>query len=147
MTKQINYQRPNSHIMRGDIYYSDLPPGIGSEQRGARPVLILSNNIGNIKSPTVICAVISSSPNKAVMPTHVKIDHEIYPVKEGSFIMLEHIKTLSKQRLHGKICSLDATLMSEVNDKLKISLGMQGMQFDERSKRPKVPRGRRPKVI
>lgn len=109
-------------IKRGDIFYADLRPVIGSEQGGIRPVVILQNDIGNKHSPTVICAAITSKMHKAKLPTHVEIDSSRYDIDKDSVILLEQLRTLDKKRLKDKVCHLDNNMMKQVNDALKISL-------------------------
>ena len=86
-------------IRRGDIYYADLSPVVGSEQGGVRPVLVIQNDVGNRHSPTVICAAITSRMNKAKLPTHVEIDAKRYRIVKDSVVLLEQIRTIDKQRL------------------------------------------------
>lgn len=109
-------------IRRGDIYYADLSPVVGSEQGGIRPVLIIQNDIGNKHSPTVICAAITSRMNKAKLPTHVEIDAKRYQIVKNSVVLLEQIRTMDKQRLKEFVCHVDKELMKKVNEALKISL-------------------------
>ena len=109
-------------IKRGDIYYADLRPVIGSEQGGVRPVLIIQNDIGNKYSPTIICAAITSKMNKAKLPTHIEIQASKYKMVKDSVILLEQLRTIDKKRLHDQICHLDEDIMEEVNRALKISL-------------------------
>ena len=109
-------------IKRGDIYYADLRPVVGSEQGGVRPVLIIQNDIGNKHSPTVICAAITSKMNKAKLPTHIEIDASSYDIVRDSVILLEQLRTIDKQRLKDKVCHLDERILSQVNRALKISL-------------------------
>ena len=111
-------------IRRGDIYYADLSPVVGSEQGGIRPVLIIQNDIGNKHSPTVICAAITSKMNKAKLPTHVEIDAKRYHIVKDSVVLLEQIRTIDKQRLKEKICHIDDELQQRVNDALLISLAL-----------------------
>ena len=111
-------------VKRGDIFYADLSPVIGSEQGGVRPVLILQNDIGNKYSPTVICAAITSQINKAKLPTHIEIDAEKYFLVKDSVVLLEQIRTVDKKRLRGKICRLDGEIMDKVNRALIISLAL-----------------------
>ena len=94
-------------IRRGDIYYADLRPVVGSEQGGIRPVLIVQNDVGNKHSPTVICVAITSKMNKAKLPTHVELSAEEYGVIKDSVILLEQIRTIDKSRLKEKVCHLD----------------------------------------
>lgn len=109
-------------IKRGDIFYADLSPVVGSEQGGIRPVLIIQNDIGNRHSPTVICAAITSKMNKAKLPTHVEIDARKYQIVKNSVILLEQIRTIDKQRLKDIVCHLDKELMGKVDEALKISM-------------------------
>ncbi len=111
-------------IRRGDIFYADLSPVIGSEQGGVRPVLIIQNDIGNKYSPTVIVAAITSQINKAKLPTHIEIDGKKYGLPKDSVILLEQVRTIDKRRFIEKICKLDDEIMSKVNEGLKISLGL-----------------------
>ena len=108
-------------IRRGDIYYADLSPVVGSEQGGIRPVLIIQNNIGNKHSPTVICAAITSRMNKAKLPTHVELDAGRYQIVKNSVVLLEQIRTIDKQRLRELVCHLDDQIMLKINEALKIS--------------------------
>lgn len=111
-------------IKRGDIYYADLSPVIGSEQGGVRPVLIVQNDIGNKYSPTVIAAAITSQINKAKLPTHIEISALEYGLLKDSVILLEQIRTIDKKRLREKIGHLDEELMDKVNEALSISFGL-----------------------
>lgn len=111
-------------IKRGDIFYADLRPVIGSEQGGVRPVLILQNDIGNRHSPTVICAAITSKMNKAKLPTHVEIDAGRYDIIKDSVILLEQLRTIDKKRLKDRVCHLDAEILTKVNKALQISLDL-----------------------
>lgn len=109
-------------VRRGDIYYADLSPVIGSEQGGVRPVLIIQNDIGNRHSPTVICAAITSKMNKAKLPTHIEISARQYQIVKNSVILLEQIRTIDKKRLKEFVCHADNNLMMKVDEALKISL-------------------------
>ena len=111
-------------IRRGDIFYADLSPVVGSEQGGIRPVLIIQNNVGNRHSPTVICAAVTSKMNKAKLPTHIEISTRDYDIVKNSVILLEQIRTIDKQRLREKICHIDGELLEQVNQALKVSLAM-----------------------
>lgn len=111
-------------IRRGDVYYADLRPVIGSEQGGIRPVVILQNDVGNRHSPTVICAAITSKMNKAKLPTHVELPSAICDMAKDSVILLEQLRTIDKQRLREKICHLDEQLLRKVDQALLISLGL-----------------------
>lgn len=109
-------------MKRGDIFYADLRPVIGSEQGGIRPVLIIQNDVGNRHSPTVICAAITSKMNKAKLPTHIELNAAKYDMDKDSVILLEQLRTIDKKRLKDKICHLDQEIMKKVNDALLISL-------------------------
>ena len=111
-------------MKRGDIYYADLRPVVGSEQGGVRPVLIIQNDIGNRYSPTVICAPITSSMNKTKLPTHIEIFSGEYEIEKDSVILLEQLRTIDKKRLKDKVCHLDARVMNRVNSALKVSLSL-----------------------
>jgi len=111
-------------VQRGDIFYADLSPVIGSEQGGIRPVLIVQNDMGNRYSPTVICAAITSQINKAKLPTHVEIGREYCTLVKDSVVLLEQVRTIDKKRLREKICRLDDDLMKKVNKALLISVGL-----------------------
>ena len=113
-------------IRRGDIYYADLRPVVGSEQGGVRPVLIIQNDVGNKHSPTVICAAITSRMNKAKLLTHVELSARDCDMMKDSVILLEQLRTIDKQRLREKICHLDGDLLDQVNDALKVSLELGG---------------------
>jgi mRNA interferase MazF len=108
-------------IKRGDIYYADLRPVIGSEQGGIRPVLIIQNDAGNKHSPTVICAAITSKMNKAKLPTHVELRCIDCSITRDSVILLEQIRTIDKKRLREKVCHLDEKKLLEVDRALKVS--------------------------
>ena len=108
-------------IKRGDIFYADLRPVVGSEQGGVRPVLIIQNNVGNRHSPTVICAAITSKMNKAKLPTHVEIDARRYQIVKNSVVLLEQIRTIDKQRLREQVCHLDREIMKKIDEALKVS--------------------------
>lgn len=109
-------------ILRGDVFYADLGATVGCEQNGIRPILILQNNIGNLYSPTIIVAAITSS-HKKPLPTHVKI-HGIHSLNQGSLVLLEQIRTIDRSRLRDWIGSLDSECLSKVDKSLKISLGL-----------------------
>ena len=112
----------NRTYHRGDMYYADLGRGIGSEQEGYRPVLIIQNDVGNRHSPTVICAAITSKMNKAKLPTHIEIDASAYGIEKDSVILLEQLRTIDKKRLKDKVCHLDQVMLDRVNHALEISL-------------------------
>ena len=109
-------------IKRGDIFYADLRPVVGSEQGGIRPVLIIQNDIGNKHSPTVICAAITSRMNKAKLPTHIEIDASSYDLVRDSVILLEQLRTIDKRRLKDRVCHLDVELLQRVDKALQVSL-------------------------
>ena len=111
-------------IRRGDIYYADLRPVIGSEQGGIRPVLVIQNDCGNRHSPTIICAAITSRMNKAKLPTHIELSSGRYPMMKDSVILLEQLRTIDKKRLRDQVCHLDAQAMDQVDEALKISLDL-----------------------
>ncbi len=113
----------DSQIRRGEIYYADLSPVVGSEQGGVRPVLILQNDIGNKYSPTVIVSAITSQLGKAKLPTHIELSAERYNLPKNSVALLEQIRTLDKRRLQEKVTTLSPEKMREVNKALLISLG------------------------
>lgn len=109
-------------MKRGDIFYADLRPVIGSEQGGIRPVLIIQNDVGNRHSPTVICAAITSKMNKAKLPTHIELSAQDYDMDKDSVILLEQLRTIDKKRLKTKVCHLEGEIMQKVNRALMISL-------------------------
>ena len=111
-------------IHRGDIYYADLRPVVGSEQGGVRPVLIIQNDIGNKHSPTVICAAITSQMNKAKLPTHVELDSSRYALVKDSVVLLEQLRTIDNKRLRDKVCHLDREILRKVERALLISLDL-----------------------
>lgn len=111
-------------VKRGDVYFADLSPVVGSEQGGVRPVLIIQNNIGNRFSPTVIVAAITAQIQKAKLPTHVEIKADKYGFERDSVILLEQIRTIDKQRLTDKITHLDAPMMEKIDQALTISMGL-----------------------
>ena len=111
-------------IRRGDIFYADLRPVVGSEQGGIRPVLIVQNNTGNKHSPTVICAAITSRMNKAKLPTHVEISAKENGIARDSVILLEQVRTIDKTRLKERICHLDGEVSKEIDKALLISLSL-----------------------
>ena len=110
-------------IKRGDIFYADLSPVVGSEQGGIRPIVVLQNDIGNKYSPTVIVAAITSQINKAKIPTHIELRAENYNLAKDSVVLLEQIRTIDKRRLKQKISTLDNYKMKEINRAILISLG------------------------
>ena len=115
-----------NNIKRGDIYYADLSPVVGSEQGGLRPVLIIQNDIGNKYSPTVIAAAITSRLGKTRLPTHIDIYADKVGLAKDSVVLLEQIRTLDKRRLKEKMGHLDDGTMSYVNNAIQVSLGLGG---------------------
>ncbi len=110
-------------VRRGELYYADLSPVVGSEQGGVRPVLVVQNDVGNKYSPTVIAAAVTSKINKAKLPTHIELEAERYGLAKDSVVLLEQIRTIDKRRLKERIGMLSAVTMSMVNGALLISLG------------------------
>lgn len=113
-------------VKRGEVYFADLSPVIGSEQGGMRPVLIIQNNVGNHYSPTVIVAAITAKIQKAKMPTHVEVSAEKHGLERDSVVLLEQIRTIDKQRLKDKVTQLDYQLMQKVDEALEIRVGLSG---------------------
>lgn len=111
-------------VKRGDIFYADLSPVIGSEQGGVRPILVIQNDVGNKYSPTIIIAAITSQINKAKLPTHVEITAPEYGLPKDSVVLLEQIRTIDKKRLREKIGKFDEEMMKEVDEALRISIGL-----------------------
>jgi mRNA interferase MazF len=111
------------NIKRGELYYADLSPVVGSEQGGVRPVLIVQNDVGNKYSPTIIAAAITSKINKAKLPTHIELPSSSYGLQRDSVILLEQIRTLDKRRLKERIGELNEVTMSKVDRAILISLG------------------------
>ncbi|MCX7614930.1 MAG: type II toxin-antitoxin system PemK/MazF family toxin [Clostridiales bacterium] len=114
----------DSDVKRGDIFYADLSPVVGSEQGGVRPVLIVQNNVGNRYSPTVIAAAITSQMGKARLPTHIELSARSYGLSKDSVILLEQIRTIDKKRLKEKMGRLDETAMHRVDEALVVSFGL-----------------------
>ena len=113
-------------IKRGDIYYADLSPVVGSEQGGVRPVLIVQNDVGNKYSPTVIASAITSQLNKTKLPTHIPLgEAEFLGLAKDSIVLAEQVRTIDKKRLKEKIGHLDDDLMKRVNEALNVSFGMK----------------------
>lgn len=112
-------------IKRGDIFYADLRPVVGSEQGGVRPVLIIQNDMGNRHSPTVICAAITSKMNKAKLPTHVEITAEKYAIVKDSVILLEQVRTIDKSRLKERVCHLDEEILKKIDKALLVSFALE----------------------
>ncbi len=111
-------------IKRGDIFYANLSPVVGSEQGGVRPVLVVQNDVGNKYSPTVIVAAITSKINKAKLPTHIELNAHTYGLERDSVVLLEQIRTLDKARLLEKIGNTDSKTLREIDTALLISLGL-----------------------
>lgn len=111
-------------VKRGDIFYADLSPVVGSEQGGVRPVLVLQNNIGNKYSPTTIVAAITSQINKAKLPTHLEIQAQEYGLQKDSVVLMEQIRTIDKKRLREKIGNINDQKMFEIDTCLKVSVGL-----------------------
>ena len=111
-------------IKRGDIFYADLRPVVGSEQGGIRPVLIIQNDTGNKHSPTVICAAITSQMHKSKLPTHVELDSARYDMVKDSVILLEQLRTIDKRRLRDKLGSFDKSVMLKIDAAIAISVGI-----------------------
>ncbi len=112
-------------VKRGDLFYADLSPVVGSEQGGIRPVLVVQNDVGNKYSPTVIAAAVTSQINKAKMPTHIEISAETYGLVKDSVILMEQIRTIDKKRLKEKIGHADSDLMERVNKALSVSFALE----------------------
>ena len=117
-------------VKRGDIYYADLSPVVGSEQGGRRPVLIVQNNVGNHYSPTVIVAAITTKIQKGKMPTHVEVKANESGLEKDSVVLLEQVRTIDKQRLRDKVTQLSAQEMELVDEALAISVGLPSQSFD-----------------
>ena len=114
------------NIKRGDIYYADLSPVVGSEQGGLRPVLIVQNDVGNKYSPTVIAAAITSRMGKTKLPTHIDVEGSLVGLAKDSVILLEQIRTIDKKRLKEKMGHLDPGTMNSVNNAIEVSFGLGG---------------------
>lgn len=112
-------------VKRGDLFYADLSPVVGSEQGGIRPVLVVQNDVGNKYSPTIIAAAVTSQINKAKMPTHIEISAETYGLVKDSVILMEQIRTIDKKRLKEKIGHADDDLMQRVNKALSVSFALE----------------------
>ena len=139
-------------VRRGDIFYADLSPVVGSEQGGLRPVLIIQNDVGNRYSPTVIAAAITSRMGKTKLPTHLDVYADRVGLSKDSVILLEQIRTLDKRRLREKMGHLDEEVMAEVNNAIAVSFGLhEGLRRDEDSAahhhdRPETPLEAPPRV-
>ena len=121
-------------IKRGELYYADLSPVVGSEQRGIRPVLVVQNDVGNKYSPTVIAAAVTSQINKARLPTHIELSATQFGLSKDSVVLLEQIRTIDKKRLKEKIGSLSSVTMERVNNALAISLGFSNNYLNQNLK-------------
>ena len=128
-------------VKRGDIYYADLSPVVGSEQGGLRPVLIIQNDVGNRYSPTVIAAAITSRMGKTRLPTHIDIYAEKAGLSKDSVVLLEQIRTLDKQRLKEKMGHLDDGVMNEVNNAIAVSFGLGTSPVTTTNDLPEAPTG------
>lgn len=111
-------------VKRGDVFYADLSPVVGSEQGGVRPVLVVQNDVGNKYSPTIIISAITSQINKAKLPTHIEISASEFGLSKDSVVLLEQIRTVDKRRLRDKIGHFNDELMKKVNEGLRVSLGL-----------------------
>jgi mRNA interferase MazF len=119
-----NLNANTNSVKRGDIYYADLSPVVGSEQGGMRPVLIVQNDTGNKHSPTVIAAAITSQINKARLPTHIELEARSYGLTKDSVVLLEQIRTIDKRRLKERMGKLDDNLMNRVDGAIAVSFGL-----------------------
>lgn len=119
----------DTNVKRGDIYYADLSPVVGSEQGGVRPVLIVQNDTGNRYSPTVIAAAITSQTNKAKLPTHIEISAPDHGLPRNSVVLLEQIRTLDKRRLREHMGHVDGELMERIDAAIAVSFGLQNSQL------------------
>ena len=113
------------NIKRGDIYYADLSPVVGSEQGGIRPVLIIQNDVGNRYSPTVIAAAITSQREKSNLPTHIKVEASDCGLAKDSIVLLEQVRTIDKKRLKDKMGALNNDAMGQVDRALSVSFGLE----------------------
>ena len=113
-------------VKRGEIYYADLSPVVGSEQGGMRPVLIVQNDVGNRHSPTVIAAATTSQKDKSRLPTHISINADRCGLAKDSIVLLEQVRTLDKQRLKERMGELDEGAMNKVDNALSVSFGLSG---------------------
>ncbi len=112
------------NVKRGDIYYADLSPVVGSEQGGVRPVLIVQNDVGNKYSPTVIAAAITSQQDKSRLPTHISVNGNACGLSKDSVVLLEQVRTLDKQRLKERMGNLSQNDMNKINKALTVSFGL-----------------------
>ncbi len=116
----------DNNVKRGEIYYADLSPVVGSEQGGMRPVLIVQNDVGNRYSPTVIAAAITSQINKARLPTHIELAANSFGLSKDSVVLLEQIRTIDKRRLREKMGTVDGSLMNRIDNAIAVSFGIGG---------------------
>ncbi len=112
-------------VRRGDVFFADLSPVVGSEQGGVRPVLVIQNDIGNKYSPTVIIAAITSQIDKAKLPTHVELRAAEHGLERDSVVLLEQVRTIDKRRLRERVAHVDGEVMARVDEALMISLGLR----------------------
>ena len=130
VTQETTFRRSvsfvDNSVKRGDIFYADLSPVVGSEQGGVRPVLIVQNDTGNRHSPTVIAAAITSQTGKAKLPTHIELSGRSVGLNRDSVILLEQIRTLDKSRLRERMGRLDESTMNAVDNALAVSFGLNG---------------------
>lgn len=119
----------DNSVKRGDIYYADLSPVVGSEQGGVRPVLIVQNDTGNKHSPTVIAAAITSQTGKAKLPTHIALAAHSYGLPKDSIVLLEQIRTLDKRRLREHMGRVDERVMKKVDGAIAVSFGLSNQQL------------------
>lgn len=119
----------DTNVKRGDIYYADLSPVVGSEQGGVRPVLIVQNDTGNRYSPTVIAAAITSQTNKAKLPTHITLNAHDFGLPRDSIVLLEQIRTLDKRRLREHMGRVDGALMERIDEAIAVSFGLHNPQL------------------
>lgn len=118
------------NIKRGDIYYADLSPVVGSEQGGMRPVLIVQNDIGNRYSPTVIAAAITSQRDKSRLPTHIELESQSCGLARDSVVLLEQIRTIDKRRLRERMGRIDDQSMVNINHALSVSFGLENSRAE-----------------
>ena len=119
----------DTNVRRGEIYYADLSPVVGSEQGGVRPVLVVQNDVGNKYSPTVIAAAVTSKMTKAKLPTHIEIAGRSYGLQKDSVILLEQIRTLDKRRLRERMGKVDGTVMQRVDAAIAVSFGLSNSRL------------------
>ncbi len=128
MGRELTIRRVNivaSGVKRGDIYYADLSPVVGSEQGGMRPVLIVQNDTGNKHSPTVIAAAITSQIGKARLPTHIELEARTFGLTRDSVVLLEQIRTIDKRRLKERMGRVNGELMNKIDNAIAVSFGLR----------------------